>query len=54
MPSNILIKAALTALVLSTAVPLAACDDQGPAEQVGERIDEGVNDTQRAIEDATD
>lgn len=54
MPSNTLIKAALTALVLSTAVPLAACDDKGSGEQIGERIDEGVNDTKRAIEDATD
>jgi len=54
MPANNLIKAALAVMVLSSAIPLAACEDKGPAEQVGERVDEGVNDTKRAIEDATD
>lgn len=29
-------------------------DPQGPAEQVGEAIDEGVNDLERSAEDATD
>ena len=27
---------------------------QGPAEEVGEAIDEGIKDTERALEDATD
>ncbi|HEU0071178.1 MAG TPA: hypothetical protein VFS04_07780 [Alphaproteobacteria bacterium] len=55
MNASTLIKAAMTAMVLSTAVPLAACDDGDKGgSQIGERIDEGVNDTKRAIEDATD
>jgi ABC-type oligopeptide transport system substrate-binding subunit len=49
-----MIKIALAAMVLSTALPLAACDDKDSGSQIGERIDEGVNDTKRAIEDATD
>ncbi len=54
MPAHKLIKAALAVMVLSTAIPLAACEEKGPAEQAGERIDEGVKDTKRAIQDATD
>jgi hypothetical protein len=54
MPAN-MIKIALAAMVLSTALPLTACDDKKDSgSQIGERIDEGVNDTKRAIEDATD
>lgn len=33
---------------------LTACDDDGPAEDVGEKVDEGAQDTKRAIEDATE
>jgi hypothetical protein len=33
---------------------LSGCESrQGPGERVGERVDEGAKDTQRAIEDAT-
>ena len=42
MPAKKLIKIALAARVLSTAIPLAACDDKGSGEEIGERIDEGV------------
>lgn len=45
--------AAVVALSLGT-VSLAACDDQGPAERTGERIDDAVEETQRTIRDATD
>jgi hypothetical protein len=41
-------------LIVSAAPLLAACDDKGPAERAGEKIDEGVKDTKRAVEDATD
>ncbi len=41
-------------LIISAAPLLSACDDKGPAEKVGERIDEGLKDTKRAVEDATD
>lgn len=37
-----------------TPLALTACDEDGPAEEVGEEIDEGAQDTKRAIEDATD
>lgn len=34
---------------------LAACDDNdGPAEEAGEAIDDAVEDTGDAVEDATD
>lgn len=37
-----------------TPLALTACEDEGPAENVGEQIDEGAQDTKRAIEDATE
>lgn len=54
MPATNLIKAAFAVMVLSFAIPLTACEEKGPAEKAGESIDEGVKDTKRAIEDATD
>ena len=34
---------------------LTACDDaDGPAEQAGEKVDEVIQDTTRAVDDATD
>lgn len=33
---------------------VSACDEQGPLEQAGEKADEAVNDTKRAVEDAAD
>ena len=34
---------------------LSGCENNdGPAEQAGEEIDEAINDTKRKIEDATD
>ena len=54
-PNRILSSAALIAgLVAISPLMLAGCDDKGPAEQVGEDIDEAANDAKRAIEDATD
>jgi hypothetical protein len=42
-------------MAFAIALPaLAACDDKGPAERAGEKVDEAVKDTSRAIEDATD
>lgn len=32
----------------------AGCEEQGPAERAGERIDEGVEETGEALEDAAD
>ena len=47
----------LLAVVCLSGVGMAvtACDDsEGPAEQAGEKVDEAVQDTKRAIDDATD
>lgn len=35
-------------------ITLTACDDQGPAEEAGEQIDETVEDAGEAIDDAID
>lgn len=43
------------AIALALFIPLAACDrSEGPAERVGEKIDEGAKDTKRTLEDAAD
>lgn len=47
-----IIGAALLAGVLLVALP--GCEDQGPMEEAGEEVDEGVEDTGDAIDDATD
>jgi len=41
-------------LLFVTAGALTGCEEEGPAEQVGEKIDEGLNDAARAIKDAAD
>ena len=33
---------------------LTACDNDGPAEELGEKVDEATQDAKRGIEDATD
>jgi len=45
-----------TAILLGMfVVGLSSCkEEKGPAERVGERVDEAVNDAKRAIEDAAD
>ncbi|MGE4217917.1 MAG: hypothetical protein AB7G39_00615 [Alphaproteobacteria bacterium] len=46
-----------TAIVLGLALVspvLAACEEEGPMEQLGEKADEAVKDTQRAVQDAGD
>jgi len=41
--------------ILLTGLGLTACDDaDGPAEQIGEDVDEAIQDTKRAVDDATD
>ncbi len=44
--------AALFASTLLFVLP--GCDEQGPLEEAGEKIDDGVENTGDAIEDATD
>lgn len=36
------------------ALPLTGCEDDGPAEEAGEAIDEAAEDANDAIEDAVD
>jgi hypothetical protein len=42
------------AVLIPLAGALAACEDQGPAEEAGEAVDDTVEDTGDAVEDATD
>lgn len=46
--------AAGLALALVTAFGLAGCEEEGPAEQVGEKIDESVEETGEALEETGD
>ena len=41
------------ALALSP-LALSGCDQDGPAEEAGEKIDEAVQDTKRGVKDALD
>ena len=48
-------RALMAVLLVGSTLGLAACDEtEGPAEQVGEAIDEGAQDAKRAVDDATD
>ena len=48
-----LMRSAVIAASLVLAAPLlAACDDDGPAEQAGEKIDNAVNDSNDTMEKA--
>ncbi|MBO6947506.1 MAG: hypothetical protein JJ855_05960 [Rhodospirillales bacterium] len=42
------------ASIVMSSLALAGCEEDGPAEEVGEKIDESVNDAKRAVEDAAD
>lgn len=45
----------LVALTMALGLGLVGCaDDEGPAEQLGEQIDEGMEETGDRIEEATD
>ena len=50
------IRKLLAILLLSSfgILGLTACDDQGPAEELGEEVDEAAQDAGRSIEDAAD
>ncbi|MGF1629469.1 MAG: hypothetical protein ACFCUT_08365 [Kiloniellaceae bacterium] len=52
MTSIIRKTAAVTALAFAAALALSACEEQGPAEQLGESIDKSVNELGEAVEDA--
>jgi len=44
--------AAVAAFALAAALSLSACEEEGPAEQAGEAIDESVEETGEAMEEA--
>jgi hypothetical protein len=45
----------MAVLMLGGALGLAACEEEkGPAEKAGAAIDEAINDTKRAVQDAKD
>jgi hypothetical protein len=46
-------KVSLFAMTLIAGLGLAACEEQGPAEQLGESIDETVEEVGDGIKDAT-
>lgn len=49
------LRALMAVLVIGGTLGLAACDEaDGPAEQVGQAVDEAAQDTKRAVDDATD
>ncbi len=41
-------------VLFALALALSACEEQGPAEELGESIDESLNDANRALKDAVD
>lgn len=45
---------AVSLLASALMITLSACDNQGPAEEAGEEIDNSIDDAGDAIEDATD
>ena len=47
-------RVALAALLLSVSLGMAACEEEGPAEQLGEKVDEAVEEAGDAVEKATD
>lgn len=45
----------MAVLAIGGSLGLAACDEaDGPAEQIGEAVDEAAQDTKRAVQDAAD
>ncbi len=43
-----------TVVAFTAALALSACEEEGPAEQLGESIDESAEEVGDAVEDATD
>jgi hypothetical protein len=51
---KMLSRALLISFVIGSVGLVSACEDKGPAEKAGEQIDETVEETGDAIEEATD
>ncbi|MCK2185507.1 hypothetical protein MYL53_16030 [Halomonas sp. YJPS3-2] len=54
MTQQILRKLAIAGFIGMTALGLAACEDEGPAEQAGENIDEAVDQAGESVEEMGD
>ena len=52
MPMTFKKSAAAAAFALFAALGLSACEEEGPAEQAGEAVDESVEQTGEAMEEA--
>jgi hypothetical protein len=48
------IRIAMLIAAFSVPLMLAACEEEGPAEKAGAAVDEAVQDTKRAVQDAAD
>ena len=54
METRNIIRAGTLALFALSAPLLAACEEEGPAEQAGEAIDNAVEDSAEAVEDVAE
>lgn len=51
---RMLSRALLLAFVIGSLGMVSACEDQGPAEEAGEQIDESIEESADALEEAGD
>lgn len=54
MKRQLLRQLALSLLIGMTALGLAACEEEGPAEQAGESIDESVEEMEQSIDESAE
>lgn len=47
-------KTLLTLVMVSILSSLVACEQEGPMERTGEKVDEAAEETKEKVEDATD
>lgn len=50
---KVLLPVIAASFVIASTAMLTSCDE-GPAEKTGKKVDEQINDTKRAIQDAVD
>jgi hypothetical protein len=53
-PKEIMKKCLLSIVLTASLGGFAGCQTKGPMEEAGEKVDEAVKDTKRAVEDAVD
>lgn len=52
--SKRLLQFVMIGAIAASPLALTACDQDGPAEKAGEKIDKAVKDTKRSVKDALD